>query len=72
MTNLVKRSFSLNSHRTSIALEPEFWTVLIALAAADGHGLATLITRLDATREPTRPLASVLRVHALLSQCAVC
>ena len=65
MSNLVKRSFSLAGHRTSIALEPEFWDVLASLAAAHNESLAALVTRLDATRDPARPLASALRVYAL-------
>ncbi|MSP05513.1 MAG: aryl-sulfate sulfotransferase [Acetobacteraceae bacterium] len=72
MSNLVKRSFSLNGHRTSIALEAEFWAVLTVLAAADGMRVAALIARLDAARDPTCPLASVLRVHALHADHAVC
>lgn len=72
MSNLVKRSFSLNGHRTSIALEAEFWAVLSALAAADGLRLGGLIARLDATRDPARPLASILRVHALQARRIAC
>ena len=33
MSGLVKRSFSLSGHRTSVALEAEFWTVLTEEAA---------------------------------------
>lgn len=62
---LVKRSISLAGHRTSIALEPEFWDALAALAAARGTTLAALIATIDATRAPERPLASALRVFAL-------
>lgn len=62
---LEKRSFSLSGHRTSVALEPEFWAALEALAAREGVALNGLVTRLDAEREPGRPLASALRVFAL-------
>jgi len=65
MSRLVKRSFSLAGHRTSVALEAEFWAVLSAIAAAGGQSLAGLVAALDAARAPERPLASVLRVHAL-------
>jgi len=68
MSTLVKRSFSLAGHRTSVALEPEFWTVLASLAAANNESLAALVTRLDAGRDAARPLASALRVYALQSQ----
>ncbi|WP_428376327.1 ribbon-helix-helix domain-containing protein [Lichenicoccus sp.] len=62
---LVKRSLSLSGHRTSVALEPEFWRALERLAGANGIGLAALVAGIDQARDPTRPLASALRVHAL-------
>jgi len=62
---LTKRSFSLAGHRTSIALEPEFWAALAALSAARGMTLGALIVQIDAERSPQRPLASALRVFAL-------
>ena len=62
---LVKRSVSLAGHRTSVALEPEFWDALAAVAAARGLTLAALIMQVDAARAPARPLASALRVFAL-------
>ena len=37
MNALKKRSFSLSGHRTSVALEAEFWTVLEAEAVARIH-----------------------------------
>jgi predicted DNA-binding ribbon-helix-helix protein len=64
---LEKRSLSLSGHRTSIALEPEFWAALTALATAQNLTLAALITQIDATRTPDQPLASALRVHALMA-----
>jgi len=65
MRPLTKRSISLSGHRTSIALEPEFWAVLDALAQQQKTPLAALIAQIDATRPPNRPLASALRVKAL-------
>lgn len=66
--HLVKRSFSLAGHRTSVALEPEFWAVIEAAAARRGISLAALIGELDAARAETgAPLASTLRVFALRS-----
>ena len=62
--NLKKRSFSLLGHRTSVALEPEFWAALEAMARADGLSLPALIGRVDETRGE-RPLASACRVAAL-------
>lgn len=62
--NLKKRSFSLSGHRTSVALEPEFWAVIEASAQRDGKTLAALVAQIDASRGP-RPLASALRLYAL-------
>ena len=62
---LVKRSLTLSGHRTSVALEPEFWDVLAAIAARRGRTLAALVAETDAARGNARPLASALRVRAL-------
>ena len=61
---LKKRSFSLAGHRTSVALEPEFWAVIDDAAKAQGKALAALVAQIDASREK-RPLASALRLYAL-------
>ncbi|HEX3485908.1 MAG TPA: ribbon-helix-helix domain-containing protein [Micropepsaceae bacterium] len=63
-TSLKKRSFALSGHRTSVALEPEFWTVLETNAREQGLALAALVGRVDAGRG-SRNLASALRLHAL-------
>ena len=63
---LLKRSVSLSGHRTSVALEAEFWGVLEALAGVEGCTLSVMIARVDRERDQQRPLASALRVHALL------
>ena len=65
MSVLVKRSFTLSGHRTSVALEPEFWEALAALAAGHGRTLSALVADVDAGHAPDHPLASALRVHAL-------
>ena len=61
---LKKRSFSLSGHRTSVALEAEFWAVIDASAQKDGIALAALVARIDASRGE-RPLASAQRLFAL-------
>ena len=45
---LVKKSFALAGHRTSVALEPEFWAVLAALAASRDRTLSALVAEADA------------------------
>jgi predicted DNA-binding ribbon-helix-helix protein len=61
---LKKRSFSLSRHRTSVALEPEFWVVLEHEAEKSGKSLAAVVAEIDRKRG-LRPLASALRLHAL-------
>lgn len=65
MSDLVKRSLSLSGHRTSVALEPEFWKVLDQMATERALSFAALVASIDAKRTPDRPLASALRVAAL-------
>ncbi len=67
MGGLIKRSFTLAGHRTSVALEQAFWDALVRLAEARGQTLSALIATADASRDPDSPLASVLRVMALLT-----
>jgi predicted DNA-binding ribbon-helix-helix protein len=62
---LEKRSFSLSRHRTSVALEAEFWAVLDGEAEKAGKSLAALVAEIDRKRG-LRPLASALRVFALI------
>lgn len=62
--SLRKRSFSLSRHRTSVALEEEFWTVLEDCARGAGLSLAGYVAQIDRERG-ARPLASALRLAAL-------
>ena len=64
MAGLKKRSFSISGHRTSVALEEEFWAALKQEAQTEGLALAALVARVDEHREG-RNLASSLRVHVL-------
>jgi predicted DNA-binding ribbon-helix-helix protein len=64
MPALRKRSLQLAGHRTSIALEPEFWGVLEEMARARDTSLAALVLTIDAARGE-RPLASACRLAAL-------
>lgn len=60
---LQKRTVRLAHHNTSVALEPEFWQALDALAARRGQTLVAFIAAIDATRHGG--LASALRVAVL-------
>jgi predicted DNA-binding ribbon-helix-helix protein len=67
--HLEKRSLTLSGHRTSVALEPAFWRALEEEAARQGLTLAALVRRVDEARpDPSVPLASALRLHALAAQ----
>jgi len=61
---LKKRSLSLAGHATSLALEPQFWAVLEAMAAEEAISLPALIARIDNERGRSL-LASACRVRAL-------
>jgi predicted DNA-binding ribbon-helix-helix protein len=65
LSGLVKRSFSLAGHRTSVALEQEFWAALMHIAAGRQQTLTALVAAADTERHDGRPLASALRVLAL-------
>ncbi|MFN3371684.1 MAG: ribbon-helix-helix domain-containing protein [Sphingomonadaceae bacterium] len=60
---LTKRSFTIQGHRTSVALEPEFWAAFDAAVARRATTPTALITAIDEAR--TRPLASAIRVFLL-------
>jgi predicted DNA-binding ribbon-helix-helix protein len=59
-----KRSLTIAGHRTSIALEPEFWAAMEAIADSRGLRLAALIEDIDRTRQGPN-LSSALRVAVL-------
>lgn len=59
-----KRSFSIAGHRTSLALEPEFWAALREIAQARGISMAALIGEID-TNRTTDNLSSATRLYAL-------
>ena len=62
---LIKRSFSLASRRTSVALEQEFWVALEHIALSREQTLTALVAEADAQRRDRRSLTSALRVLAL-------
>jgi len=59
-----KRSLTIAGHHTSIALEPEFWAGLEAMATGRNLRLTQLIEEIDRTREGPN-LTSALRVAVL-------
>jgi predicted DNA-binding ribbon-helix-helix protein len=61
---LLKRSLTIAGHRTSLALEAEFWAGLEAMAAARQLSVAELIRHIDETREGPN-LSSAVRIAVL-------
>ena len=51
MSRPLKRSFSLDGHRTSVSLEAPFWDALREVATAEGQSLAGLVQHIDRSRE---------------------
>ena len=61
---IVRRSLTLSGHRTSLALEPEFWAAAERLAGQRGQSLSAFVLDIDRTRGD-RNLASAVRVAVL-------
>ncbi|MDX2307564.1 MAG: ribbon-helix-helix domain-containing protein [Hyphomicrobium sp.] len=60
----VKRSFSLNGHRTSISLEEPFWEALREAADREGVPTAVLVSRIDEGRKGSG-LSGAVRIWIL-------
>ncbi|MXN63542.1 aryl-sulfate sulfotransferase [Stappia sp. GBMRC 2046] len=63
--SLKKRSLTLHGHRTSLALEPEFWAALEEIAVSRAMSLAAFIASIDDGRDPESALSSAVRVTVL-------
>ena len=65
---MIKRSLSIHGHRTSLALEAEFWEVIDKAVEQSGKSFARFIRDLDDERTQNgteQNLASYLRVWVL-------
>ena len=60
---LIKRSITINKHRTSLSLENEFWEALKKVSKIKKCSIESLITRIDLNRKTS--LASSTRVFLL-------
>lgn len=67
MSRPVKRSLTLNGHRTSVSLEDEFWRALRRIAEARGQPVNALAAEVDAARGIETGLATALRLFVLKS-----
>lgn len=65
MTAPLKRSVTIDGHRTSVSLEDAFWQGLGTAARARGVTRATLIGQIDHARPTDVGLATALRLFVL-------
>lgn len=61
----VKRSLTLQGHRTSVSLEDAFWVEFRRLAGLEGISVNALASQIDARRIPPASLASMIRIYVL-------
>ncbi len=60
---LLRRSFRIAGHQTSLSMERAFWEEFRRMARADGRSMTDLIAEIDARR--TAGLSRALRVYIL-------
>ena len=60
---LIKRSITINKHRTSLSLEKEFWEAIKIVSKIKNCSIESLITDIDLNRKTS--LASSTRVFLL-------
>lgn len=65
MTPPVKRSVTIDGHRTSVSLEDAFWKALGLAAKSRNMPRAVLIGQIDHSRPPEVGLATALRLFIL-------
>jgi len=61
---VVKRSILINSHKTSVSLENEFWFALREIAKKEYVAINTLVARIDRSRG-SHNLSSAIRIYVL-------
>jgi len=65
MSRPEKHSLTLGGHRTSVSLEPEFWSAFREIAAAKKLGINALAAKIDADRSAKTGLATAIRLFVL-------
>ena len=64
--SLLKKSFTIGNHRTSISLEPEFWDALEVKAKEQDVSLSKLVLKIDNEKpKDYNNLASFIRIWVL-------
>ena len=68
--SLLKKSFTIGNHRTSISLEPEFWDALEIKANEQDVSLSKLVLKIDNEKpKDYNNLASYIRIWVLKKIC---
>ena len=62
---IVKRSVTIDGHRTSVSVEDPFWQALREIASERGLGASELLAEIDHARRPGSNLSSSIRIYAL-------
>ena len=65
MARPVKRSLTLQGHRTSVSLEDAFWQAFRQIARDQNMPLNALAAQIDAGRDDDTGLASAIRLFVL-------
>ncbi len=61
----MKRSVTIDGHRTSISVEGPFWQAVRDIAAERGLRVSELLAEIDHARRPGGNLSSSIRIYAL-------
>ena len=64
MSVVVKRSVTIEGHKTSVTLEDEFWDALRVIAQRDKTTMISLVHQINQTRNQSN-LSSAIRVFVL-------
>lgn len=65
LTPPIKRSVTIEGHRTSVSLEDAFWNILGRIARERATTRGNLIASIDHLRQPEVGLATALRLFVL-------
>lgn len=65
-SGLVSKNIMIDSHRTSIRLEPEMWDALMDIAAREQCSIHELSSIVAACKRPSSTLTAAIRVFLML------
>ena len=63
-STIVKHSVVINGHKTSVSLEPAFWSIVREIAATENTTVSAVLRRVDSERQHSN-LSSAVRVYVL-------